>query len=231
MATEGPTFDEWLNSAEVTPNDEEDRAVLKAAFQFRQESEGDYATSRILGHFLLHCGVQLTASQVARLLGISNRSVFRHRKLSSKQVVEQIQHRMNGRPYGKLLPRHAGSIAEFLFTHPEATRDTLLEFIGNTWGFRVSKVALWKFLKKFGLDQASLDAARQGAIQEQEPSEIIESFDEPSTGGLVPAPSGEFFLQTRNTPAPSCFGHKSSLGSPRLRSASRTNTVRLSAAS
>jgi len=59
------------------------------------------------------------------------------------------------------LPRHLGPIAEFLFTRPKATRDELLDFIAQTSGFRVSKVALWEFLKKYGPDRASLDAARE----------------------------------------------------------------------
>ncbi|MGA2033745.1 MAG: hypothetical protein ABSG68_15940 [Thermoguttaceae bacterium] len=152
MAKEGQTFEQWLREAKVPPEQlsDQQRAILHAAFQF------------------LHCNVGLKVAQIARLVGISSRSAFRHGKLSARQVVHQIQHRFNGRPYGKLLPRHAGSIAEFLFTHPRATRDELLDFIGRTWNFRVSKVALWGFLKKYGLDRVSLEEARQTACREEE---------------------------------------------------------------
>jgi hypothetical protein len=233
MATEGQTFEQWLDAGKVSSRRLNDRqsAVLKAAFQFLQQSNRDYASSRIVGYFLLRCGLGLEVAQVARLVGISARSAFRHRKLSSTQVVQQIQHRMNGRPYGKLLPRHAGPIAEFLFTHPEASRQELLDFIGRTWEFRVSKVALWEFLKKYGLDRVSLAEARQGTSDEENQVLAIESLEEPSGSGLVPVVGDEFFLPTPNMPELSCCGPKSSAGSTRPASASAMSTVRSNGAS
>jgi hypothetical protein len=60
---------------------------------------------------------------------------------------------MDGRPYGKLLPRYAGAILEFRLTRPEASRADLIDFIDATFGVRVSRIALYHFLKKFGLDR------------------------------------------------------------------------------
>jgi hypothetical protein len=74
--------------------------------------------------------------------------------MAAKQVIQQAHHRMDGRPYGKLLPRYAGPIAEFLCTHPKATRLDLVDFIGQTWNIRVRGIALFHFLKRFGLDHA-----------------------------------------------------------------------------
>lgn len=233
MATEGQTFEQWLENAEVSAerlNDQQE-GILRAAFQFLQQGKRDYASRRIVGYFLLRVDVGLQIAQIARLVGISARSAFRHRNLSSTQVVQQIQHRMNGRPYGKLLPRHAGPIAEFLFTHPQASRQELLNFIGRTWEFRVSKVALWEFLKKFGLDRASLAEAREATSDDENQILPIESFDEPSAGGLVPVVPDEFFLARRNMPEPSCCGPKSSAGSTRPASASAMTTVRSNGAS
>ncbi len=69
---------------------------------------------------------------------------------------------MDGRPYGKLLPRYAGPIAGFLCTHPDATRADLIDFVSDAFGVRVSRIALYKFLKKYGpgLDQARPPARR-----------------------------------------------------------------------
>ena len=179
MAKEGQAFEQWLRGAKVLPEElsDQQRAVLQAVFHFFRAGSGDYASLRIAGYFLLHCNLGLKVAQIARLMGISERSVSRHRKLSARQVVQHIQHRFTGRPYGKLLPRHAGSIAAFLFTHPKATRDELLDFIGRTWNFRVSKVALWKFLTKYGLDRASLDETRQTAAREEEETVTAEVLD------------------------------------------------------
>jgi len=195
MATEGQTFDQWLRGAKVRPErlSDEQRAVLHATFQFLQESDGDYSTCRIASHFLLHCGVGLQVTQIARLIGIDPRSAFRHQKLSAKQVGQQIHYHFSGRPYGKLLPRHAGPIAEFLFTHPQATRNELLDFIARTWEFRVSKVALWEFLKKYGLDRVSLEQVRHAAAREEEERLQAQVLDVPRSGGSVPMVPDNFF--------------------------------------
>jgi hypothetical protein len=152
VATE--TFSCWLAQAQVcearlTP---EQRGLLQAAFRFRQQQGSDYYSTRLLGHFLLHCSSGLKVAQVARLLRLSRPTASRQQGLSSKQAVQQAHHRMDGRPYGKLLPRHAGPIAGFLFAHPTATRADLIDFVGRTFGVRVARVALYKFLKKYGLD-------------------------------------------------------------------------------
>jgi transposase len=228
MAKEGQAFEQWLRGAKVPPErlSDQQRAILHAAFQFLQPGNGDYSSSRIAGYFLLRCNVGLKVAQIARLVGISTRSASRHRKLSARQVVQQIQHRFNGRPYGKLLPRHAGSIAEFLFAHPEATRDDLLDFIVRTWKFRVSKVALWEFLKKYGLDRTSLEESRQTASRAEEERVTTQVFDARAPGGLVPVVPDKFFLPIPSMLGLSCCGPKCNLGSPRPASALATTTVR-----
>jgi hypothetical protein len=129
------------------------------------------------------------------------------------------------------LPRHAGAIAQFLFTHPKASRDDLLDFIGTTLEIRVSKVALWEFLKKYGLDRDSLAEAPPPATDEETAVTAIESLEQPTTGALVPMVPDDFFLLAPNMPAPSCSGPKCSLGSTSPATALPMNTVRWSGAS
>src|SRR3954449_2778559 len=163
MAAAREDFASWLAQAEIplsrqTPQVE---AVLRAVWHFRQEQGDDYYSTRLLSHFLLHCDSGLKVAQIARLVGISRPTASRQQGLSSKEAIRQAHHRMDGRPYGKLLPRYAGPIAQFLLTHPSASRGDLIDFIDRTWGVRVSRVALAKFLKKFGLDRVSLQAAEE----------------------------------------------------------------------
>jgi hypothetical protein len=233
MATEGQTFEQWLDAAGVPAKrlNDEQRALLHGVFRFLQQANGDYASARIAGYFLLRCNADLRVTQIARLVGISDRSAFRHRQLSSAEVVRQIQNRLSGRPYGKLLPRHAGSIAQFLFTHPKASRDDLLDFIETAWGFRVSKVALWEFLKKYGLDRDSLAETPPPATEEENAVASIESLEQATTGALLPIVPDEFFLPVPNMPEPSCSGPKCSLGSTSPATASAMNTVRSSGVS
>src|SRR4051812_30642925 len=169
MADATADFASWLEQADVpqsrlTP---EVMALLRAAFRFRQSQGTDYFSVRLLGHFLLHAGTGLKVAQLARLLGISRPTASRQQGLSSRQAVQQAHHRLDGRPYGKLLPRYAGAIAHFLLTHPDASRAELIDFVFATFGVRVSRVALYKFLKKYGLDQipaAATPNARAVAI-------------------------------------------------------------------
>jgi transposase len=188
-------FSAWLADAQISEPrlKPQQRSVLLAAFAFRQSQGNDYYSTRLLSHFLLHCDLGLKVARVARLLGVSRPTASRQQGLSSKEAVQQARHRMDGRPYGKLLPRYAGPIAGFLLTHTEATRADLIDFIDATFGVRVSRIAVYKFLKKYGLDRvAGPPPATLPAPPEAAPA---------PTPTLRPAPP--FCSDARSTPAPS----------------------------
>lgn len=228
-------FATWLEDADIaeqrlTP---QQQAVLQSAFRFRQRQGSDYFSTRLLGHFLLHADTGLKVAQVARLVGISRPTASCQQGLSSKQVIQQAHHRLRGRPYGKLLPRFAGPIAGFLLGHPNASRADLLDFIEATFGVRVSRIALYKFLKKFGLDQIAgpppppsptippqdaptanlppAPVAAQAAIHNS-PQQTTAAADNPGGSILLPGsslvpmppPPPPFSSGGRSTPAPSC---------------------------
>jgi hypothetical protein len=208
-ATDGERFEHWLDEAKIplTKRSPEQLAVLRAAFVFLEKTGEDYASRRIVAHFLLHSQLGLKLAQVARLVGVTRPTASRQNNLSSRQVVREIQHRLSGRPYGKLLPRYAGPIAHFLVTHPDASRDDLLDFIETTWNIRVGLTALHRFLQKYGLDRQSLDDAARPkpphpAMDEQT---LVEVLDKPPVSGLpVPRPPDDsFFLATPRMPVPS----------------------------
>src|SRR5437667_8326204 len=155
-ATDG-AFAQWLSQAHIAEErlTAAQHGLLQAAFAFQQRCGQDYYSTRLLSHFLLHADTGLKVAQLARLLGISRPTASRQQGLSSKEAIQAAQHRMAGRATGKLLPRFAGPIAEFLLTHPDATRYDILDFIQHTWDVRVSRVALYHFLKKYGLDRVA----------------------------------------------------------------------------
>jgi hypothetical protein len=239
MAKDGEGFDTWLEGARVSRGrlSSEQLAVLRAAFAFLEDCGRDYTSLRIVAHFLLHCQLGLKKAQVARLLQVTALTIWRQSKLSSREVVRGIQHRLSGRPYGKLLPRYAGPIAEFLLTHPAATRSDVLDFIERTWQVQVTLVALHNFLKTYGLDRASRAAAARAANRvAADPATsaraVIEVRDEATAPGPPQATRPpEFFLATPSTPAPFCYSRRYSAGGISRRSASPTSTVRCNAAS
>jgi len=233
MATDGESFEQWLDRAQIpqrmrTP---QRRAVLQAALSFLAQAGQDYASRRMVAHFLLHCQLDLKLAQVARLVGFTRATASRQKRLSSRQVVGEIQHRLSGRPYGKLLPRYAGPIAQFLLSHPAACRGDVLDFIEKTWSVRVGLTALHNFLKKYGLDRQSLD----GSTPDERPhvvtdeAALLKALDQPPVSGLpVPRPHDDFFLAIPNMPVPSSYFPKCSAGGTSPKLASPMTTARSS---
>jgi len=204
MAAPTDPFSAWLAQAciaehRLTPDQ---GGALRAAFHFRHSRGTDSYSTRLLTHFLLHCGTGLKVAQLARLAGVSRPTASRQQGMSSKEAVQQAHHRLDGRPYGKLLPRFAGPIIEFLLARPKASRADLIDFIDQTFGVRVSRIALYKFLKKFGIDQVSAAPATPAPAvpavpraAAPPPSEVLPA--------VTPAPAPPFSSGPRSTRAPS----------------------------
>lgn len=224
MSQTAETLEGWLEQAGISQArlTAEQLAILNAAFCFRQRQGRDYYSTRLLGHFLLHCGTGLKVAAIARLLGISRPTASEQQDMPSKAVIRSAAHRMAGRAYGKLLPRHAGPVAEYLLNHPDATRTDLLTFLKDTLAVSVSRVALNKFLNKYGLKHIApstspplpsgqpQDSAAAGetpsapvAISADTPGQSLILLPQP---GIEPAqpPAPPFSSDARSTPVPSC---------------------------
>ncbi len=204
-ATDG-AWTQWLAHARIAEHrlSPQQHALLQAAFAFRQRCGHDYYSNRLLSHFLLHCDSGLKVAQIARLVGFSRPTASRQQGVPSKEAVQAAHHRMAGRPYGKLLPRYAGPIAEFILTHPQASRYDLLDFIERTWDIRVSTVAVHHFCRKFGLDRASrAQATAPRPSPAPSPAQTPPS-DRGQPQPPVPLPPPPFSPRGRNTRGPSC---------------------------
>jgi hypothetical protein len=218
VASISDPFGAWLAQAQIpdsrlTP---ELRGLLQYVFRFRQQKGTDYYSNRLLSHFLLHCQCGLKVAQIARLTDFSRQTASGQQDLSSKEAIQQAHHRMDGRPYGKLLPRYAGPIAGYIFSNPSATRADLIDFIDRTFGVRVSRIALYHFLKKFGLDEPpgssdtsdptpaqSFDLSQNGVLQS-----LPQNIPELPAGQPIPSPAPPFSPHARNTPEPSSFSRR-----------------------
>jgi len=204
MRTTNSTCASWLAQARVAEQrlTAEQRGLLQAAFAFRQRCGDDYYSSRLLSHFLLHCASGLKVAQIARLVGFSRPTASHQQGVSSKEAIQAAHHRLAGRPHGKLLPRYAGPIAEFILTHADATRYDILDFIERTWGVRVSTVALHHFCKRFGLDRATrAEATAPRPNAGPLPAEPRSVALPPPSQSLPPPP---FSPRGRNTRGRSC---------------------------
>jgi transposase len=206
MSVTDGAWTQWLSQAQIVEGrlTAEQRGLLQYAFAFRKRCGEDYYSSRLLSHFLLHCDSGLKVAQIARLVGISRPTASHQQGVSSREAIQAAHHRMAGRPHGKLLPRFAGPIAEFILTHADATRFDLLDFIERTWGVRVSTVALHHFCKKFGLDRATrAEATAPRPSAERPPAEPLTVATVPPSQP-VPLPPPPFSRRGRNTRGRSC---------------------------
>ena len=206
MSVTDGAFAQWLSQARIAEDrlTAEQRGLLQGAWAFRQRCGDDYYSRRLLNHFLLHCDAGFKVAQIARLVGVSRPTASRQQGVSSKEAVQAAHHRMAGRPHGKLLPRYAGPIAEFILSHADAARYDILDFIEHTWGVRVSTVALHHFCKKFGLDRATRAEAtgpRPSAGHTPAKPRPVETVP-PSQP--VPLPPPPFSRRGRNTRGRSC---------------------------
>jgi hypothetical protein len=234
MAKDAESFEQWLDQGMLPPRHRSPHnlAVLQAAFAFLQHAGCDYASRRIVAHFLLNCQIGLKLAQVARLVGVTRPTASRQNTLSSSDVVREVNHRLSGRPYGKLLGRHAGPIAQFVITRPAATRNEVLAFIAATFNIEVSLTALHAFLHKYGLDRQSLQqAAPAEPVHPAEDEKVLlEVLDQPLTPGVpMLPPSHNFFWATPSTPAHSCCSPKFSAGGRSRNNVSRMTTAPYSA--
>jgi hypothetical protein len=157
MAHATDDYSAWVAQADIplsrlTPQLD---TLLRAVFCFRRQQGSDYYSTRLISHFLLHCDWGLKVAPIARLLGIARPTASKQQGMSSKGAIQQAHHRMDGRSHGKLLPRYAGPIAAFLIGHPKATQADLIAFVARTFDERVSRIALYKFLKKYGLNSVA----------------------------------------------------------------------------
>jgi transposase len=201
MSVTDGAFAQWLSQAQIAEDrlTAEQRGLLQRAFAFRERCGDDYYSNRLLSHFLLHCDSGLKVAQIARLVGISRPTASHQQGVSSKEAIQAAHHRMAGRAHGKLLPRYAGPIAEFILTHADATRYDILDFIERTWGVRVSTVALHHFCKKFGLDRATrAEATTPRPSAERTPAEPRPAETAPPSQPVLLPPPPPFSRHGRN---------------------------------
>jgi hypothetical protein len=205
-------FAAWLAQADIpdTRRTPQLDALLQAVFHFRQQQGSDYYSTRLLSHFLLHSNCGLKVAQIARLVGIARPTASKQQGMSSKAAIRQAHHRMDGRSHGKLLPRYAGPIASFLLGHPKASQAEQIDFVAQTFGVCVSRIALYKFLKKYGLHKlsvatqpvpsASLDRELTATLPVESPSAPTPASTTASSPASRPAPL--LFAQPMTAPAP-----------------------------
>lgn len=152
----------------------EQRWVVFAALQVLVVLEPVPPLRRLVGYFLLHCGLSLPAPVVGAVLALGPRAVSSLKHTGAAQLLAALRPPASG-SLPKLRGEHVGSVVRFLLDHPGSTLPQLQQFVRSQLGLSVQRHALRRFLRRYGL--ASLRTQR--------------------------VDSGPLFTDTPATPAPS----------------------------
>jgi hypothetical protein len=128
----------------------EQRWVLFAALQVLTMFEPVPALQRVVGFFLLHCGLSLPAPAVGAALSLGPRSVSALKHTSPEQLLAALRRPPSG-PRPKLRPEHVGPLARFLVDNPKATLPQVLRFARSQLGVAVQRHALRRFFRRYSL--------------------------------------------------------------------------------
>lgn len=119
-------WDQSLSSLQAKTNvplaslEPEQRWVLLAALQVLSVMQSTPVLHRVVGFFLLHCGLRLPAAVVGAALSLGPRAVCALKHTPAEGVLASLRRSRSGtKP--KLRAQHVGRIARFLMDHPDAT--------------------------------------------------------------------------------------------------------------
>jgi hypothetical protein len=150
---DGEAFSEWVRSQQLEAEtfSIEQRELIGAALHFLDFAKHHRLLVRLVTYFLTHCGVELSVSCVARVVGRTTRAVEMTRGVSVDEIVKAA-HRDGARHGAPTLePIHAGPVAEFIFEHPGCTHRDIAAFAGERLGVEVGIDGVRAFLRRHGL--------------------------------------------------------------------------------
>ncbi len=128
----------------------EQRGVLLAALQVLSVLQSTPVLHRVVGFFLLHCGLRLPAAVVGAAVGLRPRAVYALKHTPAGALLASLRRSPSGtKP--KLCAQHVGPIARFLVDHPDATLPQVHLFARSQLGVSVKRHALRRFFLRYGL--------------------------------------------------------------------------------
>jgi hypothetical protein len=153
MGGESAVFSEWARSHQLEAEtlSIEQRVLIGAALHFLDFAKHHRLLVRLVTYFLAHCGVGLSVSCVARVVGRTTRAVEMTKAVSVEEIVKAA-HRDGARHGAPTLEAiHAGPVAEFIFEHPGCTHRDVAAFAGERLGVEVGIDGVRAFLRRHGL--------------------------------------------------------------------------------
>lgn len=128
----------------------EQQAVLFAATQVLRAVSAVPMLRRLVGYFLLHCGLSLPMSAVAAVMELGPRALSALKHTPPSELLAAMARRLAGKRR-KLRPEHLGPLCRFLVEHPRCTLREVHDFVRSQLGISVKRHALRRYFARYSL--------------------------------------------------------------------------------
>ena len=128
----------------------EQQAVLFAATQVLAAVSSVPGLVRLVGYFLLHCGLSLPMSAISAVMELGPRALSSLKHTSPVELLAAMSRRPAGKPR-KLRPEHLGPLCRFLVDHPRCTLREVHDFVRSQLGVSVKRHALRRYFARYSL--------------------------------------------------------------------------------
>ncbi len=106
---------------------------------------------RIMGYFLMHCGLDLRSKLIGALVQTTDRNIRYHANRTAEELWQSVSSPIRGHRPHKLGPEHAGPVAKYLIKHPGVRVNSILQFISTELGIDIDRQTLRRYIKRYGL--------------------------------------------------------------------------------
>ena len=128
----------------------EQQAVLFAATQALRAVSSVPMLRRLVGYFLLHCGLALPMSAVAAVMELGPRALSSLKHTPPSELLTAMARRPAGKRR-KLRPEHLGPLCRFLVENPRCTLRDVHDFVRCQLGVSVKRHALRRYFARYSL--------------------------------------------------------------------------------
>jgi len=128
----------------------EQQAVLFAATQVLRAVSSVPMLRRLVGYFLLHCGLALPMSAIAAVMELGPRALSSLKHMPPSELLTAMARRPAGKRR-KLRPEHLGPLCRFLVENPRCTLRDVHDFVRCQLGVSVKRHALRRYFARYSL--------------------------------------------------------------------------------
>lgn len=146
-------LEEWtsLSGAAMTKLDGGQKWVIYAALTFLTFARGVAPLRRMVAYLLCHCGMGLSTSLIGAVVETTGRAVRNGQHFAPPDFWKRLRTLRRGHAPPKLRREHVGPVAKYLAEHRGCSVAQVLAFILDTFGVKMDRLTLRRFLKRYGL--------------------------------------------------------------------------------